>query len=296
MRYRRFGKTELTVSRLGMDCSVFATRDLDRGWDPFTYEGQIFAERTVHAALDVGINYFSTSPGDGDGYAESLLGRALQKRRHQVVLAANLPCKPESPGAIEERVIASLRRLRTNYIDILQIHGDKSGRQPTDKNPLDRLLETLGRFREKGIIGHFGFSSLDPQNLSGAFSAAQLQYDAADVGAAGLALSWCGEQDLGVSIVQAQGAMGNRRATDALKSNWSLLGQSDLFRLNFLLSDRRVHSINVDMRWEHEIHTNASLIESCASAFEPAEMEPMTANAHRACSRVTLSAHVGVPA
>ena len=54
MRYVRFGNSQLDVSRLGLDCHSLGVVQRERGWDPISYDGQVFAIRTVHAALDAG--------------------------------------------------------------------------------------------------------------------------------------------------------------------------------------------------------------------------------------------------
>ena len=52
MRYVRLGRSGLDVSRLGLDCHSLGVAQRERGWDPMSYDGQVFAIRTVHAALD----------------------------------------------------------------------------------------------------------------------------------------------------------------------------------------------------------------------------------------------------
>lgn len=275
MRYRRFGKTEIKVSQLGMDCHSFGSRQLDSGWDPYTYEGRIFAARTVHAALDVGINYFVTSADDGNGYAESLLGKALQKRRHDVILSSRILTGDESPSEVLERVVACLRRLRTNYIDIVQIGRDNGvgrGRK------LDDIVDTLIRLRDKGVLGHIGLTTTKPRACSDVIGMAQLQYDVADNGLARNVLNWCGHQDFGVSVLQPRCGPAIQQEAPKLGDNWSLMDDSDDFRLKFMLTDRRIHSISVGMRWEHEVHLNAALV----SASHPYAAKPEAAESAEA--------------
>ena len=99
MRYARLGKSNLEVSRLGFDCESFGTPQRDQGWDPRSYEGCVFAMRTVHAALKAGINIFGTALDAGFG-GESLLGDALRDQRDDVLIAAKLT-KPGSRLAID---------------------------------------------------------------------------------------------------------------------------------------------------------------------------------------------------
>ena len=66
----RYGRTGLEVSRLGLGCVGFGTANKGDYWDPFSAGGRQQAIRTIHCALDAGINYFDTSPDYGDGNSE----------------------------------------------------------------------------------------------------------------------------------------------------------------------------------------------------------------------------------
>ena len=123
MRYTRLGKTDLCVSRLGMDCRSFAIPNLARSWNPLSYEGRMFAERTVHAALDAGINFFDTSSEHVGGKGETLLGKALLGRRSDAILASEVAVSKQSATDVERSVLASMRRLRTDYLDVIFFEG-----------------------------------------------------------------------------------------------------------------------------------------------------------------------------
>ena len=88
MRYVRLGRSGLEVSRMGLDCHSLGVAQRERGWDPGSYDGQVFAIRTVHAALDAGINIFDTSSSACGTRGETLLGRALSEKKADVLLAS----------------------------------------------------------------------------------------------------------------------------------------------------------------------------------------------------------------
>ena len=148
------GNTGLDVSALGMGCVKLgsgAASDTRR-----------HATRVVHAALDAGIRLFDTADAYGAGRSEAVLGAALEGRRDGVVIATkvgyrfrerrHLPSvgrvmdrvagrrayaeQDFSPAALRAAVIASLRRLRVDRIDLLQLHGPPD---PTELGSLDEL-------------------------------------------------------------------------------------------------------------------------------------------------------------
>src|SRR5438477_12738939 len=128
------------------------------------------ALRTVRRAIDLGINLIDTAPVYGFGKSESLIGRAVAEHgaREHVLIAtkggldwrAGQVFRNSSPDRIEAEVEASLRRLRTGYIDIYQVHW------PDPVEPLERTAAVLVRLFERGIIRAIGVSN---------FSVAQLE-------------------------------------------------------------------------------------------------------------------------
>jgi len=153
MQYRILGKTGLKVSVLGFGASPLGNEF--RITDP--EEGK----RAVHRAIDLGINYFDVAPYYGRTLAEERLGIALQGKRHQVILATK--CGRYDVDKFDfsgQRVIKSceesLRRLRTDYIDVFQAHDIEFGdRQQIIEEtiPAMRKLQEQGKIRFVGITG-----------------------------------------------------------------------------------------------------------------------------------------------
>ena len=151
---RPLGHTPVTVSSLGFGASplgdVFGAADPQEG------------ERAVHFAIDHGINFFDVSPYYGLTLAEERLGQALEGRRQEIILATkcgryDLDQFDFSAHRIRESVEESLRRLRTDYIDLLQAHDVEFG--DTDQIihetiPAMRRLQEQGKVRFVGITGY----------------------------------------------------------------------------------------------------------------------------------------------
>ena len=119
MEFRRLGNTGLRVSTTGLGCNNFSTRcDFDA------------SRKVVHKALDLGISLFDTSDSYGRGGSEDYLGQILGPRRADVVLATKFSqpmgegelMKGASRRYIMRAVEASLQRLRTDWIDLYQLH------------------------------------------------------------------------------------------------------------------------------------------------------------------------------
>jgi aryl-alcohol dehydrogenase-like predicted oxidoreductase len=117
--------------------------------------------RIIHRAIDAGINFIDTANGYSNGESETLVGKALKGRRHEVVLATKV-FAPVGPGAnqrglsrkaIEEQVDLSLRRLGTDVIDLYQIH------RPDPTTPLEETLSTLNDLVRKGKVRYLGCST-----------------------------------------------------------------------------------------------------------------------------------------
>jgi aryl-alcohol dehydrogenase-like predicted oxidoreductase len=154
MRTRKLGPLQVTV--VGLGCNNFG--------------GRIDEEATravVDAALEVGVTFFDTADIYGNhGGSETLLGKILQGRRDQVVLATKFG-KEMGDGAthrgsrdyILRALDASLQRLQTDVIDLYQHHEEDPD------TPLEETIGTLDELVEQGTIRAFGTSNYEPVNL-----------------------------------------------------------------------------------------------------------------------------------
>lgn len=159
------GRTGLTVTRLG-----YGAMEL-RGTDHFPRLGPKEAGAILNGVLDSGINYIDTSPDYG--YSEQLIGEHIAHRRDEFYLASKCGCPVEEPDIPHSRrkphdysraniraaVEQSLRRLRTDYLDVVQLHVTPE-REVLEEN--DSVAELLA-LREEGKVRFIGTSSTLPR-------------------------------------------------------------------------------------------------------------------------------------
>jgi aryl-alcohol dehydrogenase-like predicted oxidoreductase len=153
MNYRSLGRTGVYVSPFGLGTMMFGK------WGNRDHADCL---RIVHRALDAGINLIDTADAYSDGESEDIVGAALQGgRRNQVVLAtkANMPMGPgpnergNSRRWLVLEVEASLRRLKTDWIDLYQIH------RPAYDTDIDETLGALTDLVRQGKVRYIGSST-----------------------------------------------------------------------------------------------------------------------------------------
>jgi 1-deoxyxylulose-5-phosphate synthase len=160
MEYTRLGSTGLEVSRITVGCMSWGDGGTTRPWT----RDEAFAEETIKAALDAGINFFDTANVYSGGTSEEYTGRSLWKHtdREDVVLATkvNGRMRPGPNGAglsrksILQEIDASLSRLETDYVDLYQIHR-------WDPNvPIEETMEALHDVVRAGKARYLGASSM----------------------------------------------------------------------------------------------------------------------------------------
>jgi aryl-alcohol dehydrogenase-like predicted oxidoreductase len=127
----------------------------------------------IDTAISAGINFFDTS--DSYGTSEDILGEVLGERRKDIVLATKFGSKPnaqgEKSGASREYILAeveeSLRRLKTDWIDLYQIH------YPDPKTPIEETLDALDQLVKQGKVRYIGCSNFSAEQLEDADSTAK---------------------------------------------------------------------------------------------------------------------------
>lgn len=158
MEYRTFGGTGIQVSRQCLGAMMFG-----RMGNPDHAE----CVRMTHAALDAGLNFIDTADGYSQGESEQILAKALQGRRARVVLATKcffpMGRDPNEGGGsrrwIVRAVEASLARLETDWIDLLQLHR----RDP--RTDLEESLSALTDLVRQGKIRAFGMSATPAETI-----------------------------------------------------------------------------------------------------------------------------------
>jgi aryl-alcohol dehydrogenase-like predicted oxidoreductase len=165
MQIRKLGASGPEVSIVGLGTNNFGARvDFET------------ARAVMHKALDLGITLIDTSDSYGNrGGSEEALGRILGERRKDVVLATKFglqmdeagKLKGASRGYIMHAVEASLKRLRTDWIDLYQLH------RPDPSTPIEETLRALDQLVNDGKVRHIGCSNLSAQQITEAQSTAQ---------------------------------------------------------------------------------------------------------------------------
>lgn len=121
---------------------------------------EIAAIHTIHSALDRGINLFDTAEAYGDGESEKLLGKALKERRNSAIIATKVYSNHLDYQGIIESCEASLRRLDTDYLDILQIHWPNKDISIEESFRAFDKLKVDGKVRNISVCNH-GIKSME---------------------------------------------------------------------------------------------------------------------------------------
>ncbi len=153
MNYRPFGATGIQVSEIGLGAWQLANPD-------WKLSDQNEAMQIVYQSLEAGCNFFDTAPGYGKGVSEEILGKALKAaKREEIVICTKAGytaagAEDFSTGAIAPILETSLRRLQTDYVDILLLHNPArellDGRVATQYEELERLKQA-GKIRAYGV-------------------------------------------------------------------------------------------------------------------------------------------------
>ena len=185
MKYRNFGKTEIKTSVIGLGTYPIG------GW-MWGGTDEKDSIRTIQSCLEVGINLIDTAPMYGYGLAEEIVGKAIKGHREKAIVATKCgivwdtidwaPGKGEfhfyaddkglttqktkyafyrylKPESIMREVEASLKRLGTDYIDILQTHAQEN------TTPIEETMTALEKLREQGKIRAVGCSNVTKEQL-----------------------------------------------------------------------------------------------------------------------------------
>lgn len=162
MKYNRLGNTGLLVSELCLGTMTFGGKGY---WTAIGQLGQENANELVKGAVDAGVNFIDTANAYSEGVSEEMTGKALRElgiSRHKVVIATKVRLKMgEGPnetglsrGHIMWQVEESLRRLKTDYIDLYQIHG------VDPFTPIEETLRALDDLIRGGKVRYIGCSNL----------------------------------------------------------------------------------------------------------------------------------------
>ena len=165
MQKRKLGSSTLEVSVVGLGGNNFGGR--------IDFEA---SQQVVHEAIDLGINLIDTADTYGNkGGSEEWLGRILGNRRKEIVLATKFGLPMDDAGKLEgasrryvmQAVEASLQRLRTDWIDLYQLH------RPDPQTPIEETLRALDDLVRAGKVRFIGCSNLPAPQVIEAHETAQ---------------------------------------------------------------------------------------------------------------------------
>ena len=165
MEYRFLGASGFKVSALGFGAGTFGGKGpLFSAWGRTDVDE---ARRLIELCLEAGLNFFDTADVYSDGASEAILGRAIQGRRDDVILSTKISLRsgsgPNDVGASRHHLIravdAALRRLGTDYIDLLQLHHFDA------QTPVASVLSTLDDLVRAGKVRYIGASNFSGWQL-----------------------------------------------------------------------------------------------------------------------------------
>jgi aryl-alcohol dehydrogenase-like predicted oxidoreductase len=254
MRYRTLGDSGLLVSVVGLGCNNFGGRiDLQR------------TRAVVDAAIDAGITLFDTAEMYGkDGGSELALGEVLAGRRDKVVLATKFghqkvdmgygPAAGAKGGRgyIRLAVEKSLRRLRTDYIDLYQLHT------PDPLTPIEETIAALGELVAEGKVRYIGHSNLSGWQLADAayksaartpFISAQNQWSLVDRGVEAEVVPAAVHFGLGVLPYFP---LANGMLTGKVRRGRQLPAGSRIASRSHLVTDEKLDTVEALIEWGAE--------------------------------------------
>jgi len=207
------------------------------------------ARKTLEAAIDRGVNFFDTAPIYGFGRSEEVLGEVLLGMRQKIFIATKCGLRWDGRGYVKHDLTAasitweleqSLKRLKTDYIDLYQIHW------PDKNTPLEETLEALCRMQQQGVIRQIGVCNFTAELIlqalgHAAIASVQQLYNMLERDAEAAILPLCRDQHLGFICYSplAQGLLAGNFTRDYKP------GRHDVRRLNPLYRNREAFAAGI---------------------------------------------------
>ncbi|TDT69181.1 aryl-alcohol dehydrogenase-like predicted oxidoreductase [Hypnocyclicus thermotrophus] len=282
MKYNLLGNSDLNVSKIGFGC--WATSK--HGWKDVNLNDAI---KTLETSFEYGINFFDTAPIYGFGKSEEILGQVFNSVRNKIIIATKFGLRWNEFGkvihdlsrdSIMYEIEASLKRLRTNYIDLYQIHW------PDNKTDILEVINTLEELKSQKIIKHIGVSNLnidDLKKISSFIVSTQNKYNLLEKNVESNILPFCNKKNIGFIAYSplAQGLLSGKidssykfskndiRRFNPLFKDKELFNKIDKINkplinsaLKFLLEKKDVSSILISMTKLNHLKENIKIAES----------------------------------
>ncbi len=303
MRLRFLGNTGIKVSEICFGTMTFGGRGF---WKTIGTVSKREAEELVHLALEAGVNFFDTADIYSEGLAEEFLGEALGGQRKKVIVATKVRGTmgpgPNDAGLSRQHILegceASLRRLKTDYIDLYQVHSF----DPC--TPLEETLRALDDLVRQGKVRYIGCSNFAAWQLMKALSISDRQgwerfvtlqayYSLLNRDIENDLMPLCGDQGLGILVwsplaggfLTGKYRRGLPRPADARRSSpdnqflqfdeekgFDMIEEIDRIALthqgtvsqaalNYLLSKPNITSVIIGVKSKHQLRDNLKTVE-----------------------------------
>ena len=219
-----FGKTGRKVSRVGFGGAPAGLPNYLRPYDPANPDARGPVLAAIRRAVELGINYFDTAPGYGDGDSERLIGEGLEGvPSEELFIATKVGIWKENN--VRESLEQSLKNLKRDYVDLLQVHGTCYNAEHAERIlRKGGYLDQMEALKSEGLIRHIGFTAeaynqayYDIFAAADRFDSVQLLYNVAHQHAADFA--WksgpvfeAEEKGLGIAVM--------RSTTSGLLQKW----------------------------------------------------------------------------
>lgn len=149
MKYKNVGKSNINISSIGLGTDFVAD----------THKDQKKLIDLIQKAFDNGVNFFDTAEIYHNGHSEILLGKALKRMRNKVIISTKFSSNHCGYKDVLKSAEGSLKRLRTDYIDLYQIHW------PNPIVPFEETLKALEKLVQKGKIRYIGVSNFSLRQI-----------------------------------------------------------------------------------------------------------------------------------
>jgi predicted aldo/keto reductase-like oxidoreductase len=272
MRYRRLGRTGLLVSEISLGSSPLPDPTL------------------LRAIIDRGVNYLDTSHNYENGNSERKIGRLLREiGRDKLYVGTKFHVTPrDTPATIIASVEGSLRRLATDHIDVLMIHGAASAGVLDDERVLEATerLKKAGAWRFRGLSCHTNHEEVVRKAVDcGLYDMVQVGYNVFDIqgtgddvetypdylGASGLGglLELAHSHDVGVLAMKTLKVGGRRQDLEKYRSGTASVFQA---MLKWVLDDARVSSALIEIMNHREMEEDLAAVGAGLTADERAAL------------------------
>lgn len=231
MEKRRFGSTGMEITPIGFGSWAIGGENWSHGWGP---QDDNKAVEAIERAIERGINWIDTAAVYGLGHSEELVAKALQGTTEKPYIFTKCSLVWDSSRQITNSLKrdslwreceASLMRLKTDIIDLYQIHW------PSPEEDIEMGWRTMAELKEEGLVKHIGVSNFDVEQMKRAQAIAPVEslqppYSMLRRGIEKEILPFCMEQDIGVIIYSPMlsgmlsGNMTRERALNFSQNDW----------------------------------------------------------------------------